>query len=60
MLNMQGVWISMAALLVPAAQAQQPVGIQIFTNYTGLTDSCKAALSTNVTCPPFLAIVSQR
>lgn len=55
---MCGLWTAIGALLIPVALGQQPVGIQVFTNYTGLTNVCKDALATNVTCPPFLLVVS--
>ncbi|RAH57731.1 LysM domain protein [Aspergillus piperis CBS 112811] len=31
----------------------------MFTNYTGLSTSCKGALATNVTCSPYLGIISE-
>ncbi|KAJ5964996.1 uncharacterized protein N7479_004872 [Penicillium vulpinum] len=55
---MRGLWTAIGALLIPAVLGQQPVGLQVFTNYTGLTEVCKDALATNVTCPPFLLVVS--
>ncbi|KAE8150567.1 hypothetical protein BDV25DRAFT_172050 [Aspergillus avenaceus] len=56
---MRGLWAALPALLFHSVRGQQPAGIQTFVDYPGLGDECKAALATNVTCPPFLAIVSQ-
>jgi hypothetical protein len=55
---MRGMWTAPWALLISTALAQQPAGIRGFTNYPGLTDGCKEALSTNVSCPAFLPVVS--
>ncbi|KNG89016.1 hypothetical protein ANOM_002404 [Aspergillus nomiae NRRL 13137] len=56
---MKGVWAALAALLIQSAHGQQPVGTQMFVDYPGLSDECKAGLATNVSCPPFLPAVSQ-
>ncbi|KAA8650683.1 uncharacterized protein ATNIH1004_003371 [Aspergillus tanneri] len=53
---MRGLWTAVAALLMHSALGQQPAGTHMFVNYPGL--SCKDALSTNVTCLPFLVSVS--
>ncbi|CDM37952.1 hypothetical protein DTO013E5_10197 [Penicillium roqueforti] len=55
---MRGMWTAPWALLISTALAQQPAGIRGFTSYPGLTDGCKEALSTNVSCPAFLPVVS--
>ncbi|OGM50928.1 hypothetical protein ABOM_000718 [Aspergillus bombycis] len=56
---MRGLWAALPALLIQSAHGQQPAGTQMFVNYPGLSDGCKEALATNVTCPPFLPAVSQ-
>ncbi|KAJ5656875.1 hypothetical protein N7507_008825 [Penicillium longicatenatum] len=47
------------AVLLPLSWAQQFTGTQMFTNYTGLSTDCQQALATNVTCSPYLGIVSE-
>lgn len=51
-------WAGLVAWVVAHAYAQQLSGTQMFVNYPGLSDSCKKALATDVTCPPALAIWS--
>ncbi|KAF4160012.1 hypothetical protein CNMCM6936_004141 [Aspergillus lentulus] len=45
--------------IVSLAAAQQPAGVQMYTAYPGLSESCQRALATNVSCPPFITVVSQ-
>lgn len=47
------------AVLLPLSWAQQFTGTQMFTNYTGLSTDCQQALATNVTCSPYLGVVSE-
>ncbi|KAL4795601.1 hypothetical protein BDV19DRAFT_378800 [Aspergillus venezuelensis] len=52
-----------AAVLIgalPLSWAQQFAGTQMFTAYLGLTASCQESLATNVTCPPYLGVLSER
>lgn len=48
------------AVLLPLSWAQQFTGTQMFTNYTGLSTDCQQALATNVTCSPYLGVVSEK
>jgi hypothetical protein len=48
------------AVLLPLSWAQQFTGTQMFTNYTGLSTVCQQALATNVTCSPYLGMISER
>lgn len=57
---MRGIQTAFLALLIQSALGQQPAGTHAFVNYPGLSDGCMEALATNVTCPPYLPVVSQR
>ncbi|KAI2720884.1 hypothetical protein CBS147332_4124 [Penicillium roqueforti] len=48
------------AVLLPLSRAQQFVGTNMFTNYTGLSTECQQALATNVTCSSYLGMISER
>ncbi|PYI36128.1 hypothetical protein BP00DRAFT_474788 [Aspergillus indologenus CBS 114.80] len=47
------------AAFLPLSWAQQFAGTMMFTNYTGLSTQCQHALATNVTCSPYLGIISE-
>ncbi|KAJ5426043.1 hypothetical protein N7465_001113 [Penicillium sp. CMV-2018d] len=50
--------VTLVALVVGQVYAQQLSGTQMFVDYPGISDPCKEALATNITCPPALAIWS--
>ncbi|KAL4883820.1 hypothetical protein BJY04DRAFT_216155 [Aspergillus karnatakaensis] len=54
---MRGLRTAVTSLLVLSAGAQQLARTRMFVDYPGLSDRCKEALATNVTCPPFLVVV---
>ncbi|KAL4749618.1 hypothetical protein BDW72DRAFT_194649 [Aspergillus terricola var. indicus] len=50
--------VAIFALAIQHVRAQQPTGSQMFVDYPGLSDACKNALATNVTCTPMLPAIS--
>ncbi|KAL6230075.1 hypothetical protein BDW75DRAFT_245169 [Aspergillus navahoensis] len=50
---------ALVAGFLPMAWAQQFAGTEMFTAYPGLSPTCQEALATNVTCPPYLGIISE-
>lgn len=51
--------ISITLSILGSVFAQQPLGTHIYVDYPGLSDSCKQALATNVSCSPFIVAISQ-
>ncbi|KAE8353839.1 hypothetical protein BDV28DRAFT_132335 [Aspergillus coremiiformis] len=59
MATLRVLWTAiLSSLLIQSAWTQQPAGTEMYVGYPGLSDACRAALATDVTCPPFISVVS--